>query len=93
MLAGYLRLLQKLVTGPPAEQAEILASAQHDYDAAPTPSHQLKLALVLGTPGHPATDLPQAQGLLRELMAQPGDAVAGGACRSHSWSFRKLTTI
>lgn len=71
LLAGYLELLQKLVTGPPAQQAEILASAQHEYDTAPTPSHQLKLALVLGTPGHPATDLPRAQGLLRELMANP----------------------
>ena len=71
LLAGYLELLQKLVTGPPTQQAEILASAQHDYDSAPTPSHELKLALILGTPGHPATDLPRAQGLLRELMANP----------------------
>ena len=71
LLAGYLELLQKLVTGPPAEQAEIVASAQHDYDIAPTPSHELKLALILATPGHPATDLPRAQGLLRELMANP----------------------
>jgi hypothetical protein len=71
LLAGYLELLQKLVTGPAAEQAEIVASAQHDYDIAPTPSHQLKLALILATPGHPATDLAKAQGLLRELMANP----------------------
>jgi hypothetical protein len=71
LLAGYLELLHKLVTGPPAQQAEIVSSAQHDYDIAPTPSHELKLALVLGTPGHPATNLPRAQGLLRELMANP----------------------
>jgi hypothetical protein len=71
LLAGYLELLQRLITGPPAQQAEIVASAQHDYDTAPTPSHALKLALVLGTPGHPATDLARAQGLLRELMANP----------------------
>jgi hypothetical protein len=71
VLAGYLQLLQKLATGQPAEQAEIVASAQHDFDLAPTPSHQLKLALILGTPGHPATDLPKAQTLLRELMANP----------------------
>jgi len=44
---------------------------QHDFDIAPTPSHQLKLALILGTQGHPATDLPKAQTLLRELMANP----------------------
>ena len=71
VLNDYLLLLQKLVQGPPAQQAEIVASAQHDYDTAPTPSHTLKLALVLGTPGHPATNLMRAQGLLRELMANP----------------------
>jgi len=71
VLSDYLQTLQKLVQGPPAEQAEILASAQHDYDSAPTPSHQLKLALVLATPGHPGTDLPRAQGMLRVLMANP----------------------
>jgi hypothetical protein len=66
-----LLLLQKLVQGKPSEQAEIVANAQHDYDTAPTPSHTLKLALVLGTPGHPATSLTRAQALLRELMANP----------------------
>ena len=64
-------LLQKLVQGPPATQAEILASAQRDYDTAPTPSHTLKLALILATPGHPATNRMRAQGLLREIMANP----------------------
>jgi hypothetical protein len=71
LLAGYLQLLQRLVSGPAAEQAEIVATAQHDFDLAPTPSHQLKLALILGTQGHPATDLTRAQTLLRELMANP----------------------
>jgi hypothetical protein len=66
-----LLLLQKLVQGQPSEQAEIVASAQRDYDTAPTPSHTLKLALILGTPGHPATSLTRAQALLRELMANP----------------------
>jgi hypothetical protein len=71
LLGDDLQLLQRLVKGAPAEQAEIVSSAQHDYDTAPTPSHKLKLALILGTPGHPAADLPKAQGLLRELMANP----------------------
>jgi len=71
ILSGYLDMLQKLISGQPAEQAEIVANAQHDFDLAPTPSHQLKLALILGTPGHPATDRARAQGLLRELMASP----------------------
>src|SRR2546430_12133385 len=71
VLNEYLLLLQRLVQGKPAEQAEIVANAQRDYDTAPTPSRELRLALVLGTPGHPATELPKAQALLRELMAAP----------------------
>jgi hypothetical protein len=71
VLNEYLMLLQKLVQGPPSEQAEIVASAQREYDIAPTPSHTLKLALILGTPGHPATNRTRAQALLRELMANP----------------------
>jgi hypothetical protein len=70
-LTEDLGVLQRLQQGAPAEQAEIVATAQREYDTAPTPSRELKLALVLATPGHPATDLPKAQGLLRELMANP----------------------
>jgi hypothetical protein len=77
LLGDYVQLLQRLVQAPAAEQAEIVASAQRDYDAAATPSHQLKLALVLGTMGHPATDLPRAQKLLRELMANPETLLPG----------------
>ena len=71
VLSEYLQLLQRLVQGRPSEQAEIVASAQREYDTAPTPSRELKLALILGTPGHPATNLTKAQTLLRELMANP----------------------
>ena len=71
VLGEYLLLLQKLVQGTPSEQAEIVAKAQRDYDVAPTPSRELKLALILGTPGHPVANLARAQGLLRELMANP----------------------
>ncbi len=71
LVGGYLELLQRLISGTPSQQAEIVTSAQREYDLAPTPSHELKLALILGTPGHPATDRTRAQGLLRELMANP----------------------
>lgn len=77
VLNDYLLLLQKLVQGPPSEQAEIVAAAQRDYGTAPTPSHTLRLALILGTPGHPATNLTRAQGLLRELMANPETLLPG----------------
>jgi len=71
VLSEYLLLLQHLVQGSASEQAEIVANARNEYGSAPTPSRELKLALILATPGHPATDQPRAQGLLRELMAHP----------------------
>jgi hypothetical protein len=71
LVSNYLESLQRLVQSAPAEQAETMAAAQREYDLAPTPSHQLRLALILSTPGHSGTDLPRAQRLLRELMAAP----------------------
>jgi hypothetical protein len=71
VLNDYMVLLQRLIQGAPAAQAEIVATAQKDYETAPTPSRELRFALVLATPGHPATDQPRAQRLLRELMASP----------------------
>jgi hypothetical protein len=71
VITSYLDGLQKLLMAQPAEQAEIVAAAQRDYELAPTPSHQLRYALILATPGHAATDQLRAQRLLRELMASP----------------------
>jgi hypothetical protein len=71
VLASHLQTLAQLVQGAPAEQAEILAGARHDYDVAPTPSHELALALVLSVPGHPGFDLAHAQQLLRDVLATP----------------------
>ena len=70
-LAGYLETLQRLMLSPPAEQAEMMAQTQREFDLAPTPSHQLRLALALAVPGHTGTDLARAQRLLRELLAAP----------------------
>ncbi len=69
LIAGYLEVLQRLVQGAPAEQAEILSGARRDFETAPTPSHELKYAMVLATPDHPGTDYARAQKLLRELIA------------------------
>jgi len=55
----------------PAEQAEILEAAHRDYTLAPTPSHQLRYALELAAPGHAGSNLPEAERLLRELVATP----------------------
>jgi hypothetical protein len=70
-LSDEVQLLQRLIQATPAEQAELTAAAQRDYDAAPSPSRQLRLALVLAVPGVPGTDLPRAERLLRELLANP----------------------
>jgi hypothetical protein len=77
LLADYLQVMQRLLQGSASDKAEVFASSQKDYDTAPTPSHELRLALVLATPEHPATDLPRAQKLLRELLANPETLVPG----------------
>jgi hypothetical protein len=69
LLASYLEMLQRLVQGASAEQAEILSGARRELETAPTPSHELRYAMVLATPGHPGTDCSKAQKLLRELIA------------------------
>ncbi len=69
LLASYLEVLQRLVQGTSAEQAEILSGARRDFETAPTPSHELKYAMVLATPDHPGNDPVKAQQLLRELIA------------------------
>jgi hypothetical protein len=71
VLTRTIQTLQGLVSGSPTQQAEILADARSAYERAPLGSGQLRYALVLATPGHPATDPAQAQKLLRELAAQP----------------------
>jgi hypothetical protein len=76
LLAAHVEVLARLVQSPPAEQAEILAVAQRDYTLAPTPSHELRYALELAAPGHAGTNLPQAERLLRELMATPETLVS-----------------
>jgi hypothetical protein len=89
VLADDLQLLQNLAQGSPASQAEVVATAQRDYETAPTPSRQLRFALILATPGHPGTDLPRAQRLLRELMANPEMLMAG----ERSLAFLELQQI
>src|SRR3954466_720616 len=71
VLSGYLDLCLRVARGSPAEQAEILATANNDYSAAPTPSRVLRYAMVLSTPGHAGHDPVVAQRLLREVLASP----------------------
>jgi hypothetical protein len=71
VISSYLDLCLRLARGSPAEQAEILATANNDHSAAPTPSRVLRYAMVLSTPGHAGHDPVVAQRLLREVLANP----------------------
>ena len=66
----YLRELSDLAAGDPATQAEIFADADAGATLTPGPNTQLRLALVLATPGHPESDPEQAERLLREVLTQ-----------------------
>jgi len=66
----YLRELSDLAAGDPATQAEIFADADAGATLTPGPNTQLRLALVLATPGHAETDPEQAERLLREVLTQ-----------------------
>jgi hypothetical protein len=71
LMGGTFQTMQRLAQAPPAEQAEILASARSTFERSPRGSAQLRYALLLATPGHAARDPVTAQTLLRELAAQP----------------------
>ena len=66
----YLEELRLLTTGDPATQAEIFADADAAATLTPGPNTQLRLALVLATPGHSESNPEQAQSMLREVLAQ-----------------------
>jgi hypothetical protein len=70
-IAATLELLQRLLQGGPAEQAEALAAARTAYEESPRGGAELRYALALAAPRHPARDPALAQRLLRELLAAP----------------------
>lgn len=67
----YLQELADLAAGDPAKQAEIFADANAAATLTPGPTTELRLALVLATPGHPESDAERAQSMLREVLARP----------------------
>lgn len=66
----YLSELRRLIDGDPALQAEIFADASSAATLTPDPNSQLRLALILATPGHAAADPEAAQRLLRDVLSQ-----------------------
>jgi len=70
-LARQMELLQRLVQGNPAEQAEIVSSARLAHEQSRTAAASLRYALALAAPGHSARDPAAAQKLLRSVLATP----------------------
>lgn len=75
VMADTFQSMQRLTQAAPAEQAEIVSAARDAYQLAPRGETQLRYALLLATPGHPARDAVTAQRLLRELAAEPESLV------------------
>jgi hypothetical protein len=67
---SYLQELYDLAAGDPARQAEIFADAESAALLTPGPNTELRLGLVLATPGHPESNPQKAESLLREVLAQ-----------------------
>lgn len=67
----YLKELHDLATGDPYTQVEIHADAASAARLTPGPSTELRLALILATPGHAETDPKRAQSMLREVLTRP----------------------
>lgn len=68
-LSVYLELMRDLVEGDAVAQADTMRRVETAAEDAPTTTNRLKLALALGTPGHPGSDPERAAGLLNELLA------------------------
>ena len=66
----YLEELRLLAAGDPATRAEIFADAAAAAKLTPGPNTQLRLALVLATPGHAESNPERAQSMLREVLTQ-----------------------
>ena len=67
----YLETLRRLSTDDEVEQADVYHESVTAYEAAPTTTNRLRLALVLGTSGHAYSNPEEAQSMLRSLLAAP----------------------
>ena len=88
-ILDYLDSLHAYSKAPPEEQAAIFAAVREAYEAAVTPSNQLRYALMLAVPGRSASDPALAQQLLRQLLTAP----AALAPAEHSAAFLELQRV
>ncbi|MDE2264221.1 MAG: hypothetical protein KGL45_16985 [Gammaproteobacteria bacterium] len=77
-LADDFALLDKLIAAAPDQQMQMVGAAEQEFQATPTPSQKLRLALILGIPDQAASDLPRAQELLEELSSDPQPSLLPG---------------
>lgn len=66
----YLRELNELASGDAQKQADIVADASSAATLTPGPNTDLRLGLVLATPGHAGSDPARAQSLLRGVLGE-----------------------
>ncbi len=71
LLASQIDLLQQLIQGNPAEQAEIMSRLRVAYEQGRQLPAAFRYALALAAPGHPSRNPLLAQRLLREVLATP----------------------
>lgn len=71
MVASHLQTLESVARGTPAEQAELAAEVRQQAETDPTLFNRLRHALVLGLPGHAASDPAAARDALGEILAVP----------------------
>lgn len=71
MAASHLQTLESIARGTPAEQAELSAEIRRQAESDPTLFNRLRHALVLGLPGHAASDPVRARNALGEILATP----------------------
>ena len=71
MAASHLQTLEAVARGTPAEQAELAAEIRRQADSNPTLFNRLRHALVMGLPGHAASDPVSARDNLGEILAAP----------------------
>lgn len=77
-LADDFALLEKLVSAPADQQMQMVGAAEQVFQATPTASLKLRLALILGTPDQAGADLPRAQELLQQLADDPRSSLLAG---------------
>lgn len=71
MVASHLQTLESIARGEPAEQAELIEEVRRQTAVDPTLFNRLRLALVLGLPGHVGSDPVAARDELGKLLAMP----------------------